>query len=303
MNLLFPSALMVIAHAALGFAPSSTQSINHHHGTHLMSSTETFNSQEKLTSFITSIQRPRGVSVGIEYTSSSDDVSILSMQLRKLNARAIYTSNMEALQKFAKEQSSAAGDFPGPVPVVYNGDSWRDAVDSGADLIVIDCNDSFNNRDLISINQNVGVIWKVSQMSQIQDVIDKEIGNVFLLSDDLLFGDKNDRNNSNIDMDQLKQQLSTVPESAVLIAQLPSMLPENAELSLGKSLNSTNRFTSLLFKNSCVNDEEDIKYASFVIEGISKKSSSTFSMTGLTGSTNGHFGVSSHGGEVKWRRK
>ena len=27
-----------------------------------------------------------------------------------------------------------------------------------------------------------------------------------------------------------------------------------------------------------------------------------FPATGLTGSTNGHFGVSSHGGEVKWRR-
>ena len=49
-------------------------------------------------------------------------------------------------------------------------------------------------------------------------------------------------------------------------------------------------------------DDEDIKYLQHAIEGINKKSSSSFSMTGLTGSTNGHFGVASHDGDVKWRR-
>jgi hypothetical protein len=267
MNLFFLSVI-VLAHAAMGFAPRSLhlpaihsikQSIKHQHRTHqvFMSSTET-NSQEKLTSFITSIQRPRGVSVGIEYTSSSADVSILSMQLRKLNARAIYTSSIEALQKFAKEQSSAAGDFPGPVPVVYNGDSWRDAVDSGADMIVLDYA-SFNNQDDLASLKGVGVIWKVSQITHIQDAIVNDMGNVFLLSDDFLFGEQNESNGSIINMEQLQEQLSTVPESAILVAQLQSMLPENAELTLGKSLSSTNRVTSLLFKNCCVNDEEDIK--------------------------------------------
>jgi hypothetical protein len=174
-------------------------------------------------------------------------------------------------------------------------------VDSGADMIVLDYA-SFNNQDDLASLKGVGVIWKVSQITHIQDAIVNDMGNVFLLSDDFLFGEQNESNGSIINMEQLQEQLSTVPESAILVAQLQSMLPENAELTLGKSLSSTNRVTSLLFKNCCVNDEEDIKYASFVIEGISKKSSSTFRMTGLTGSTNGHFGVSSHGGEVKWRR-
>ena len=59
----------------------------------------------------------------------------------------------------------------------------------------------------------------------------------------------------------------------------------------------------LLLKNACVGDDEDVKYLQYAIKGISKKSSSSFSMTGLTGSTNGHFGVASHGGDVMWNWK
>lgn len=235
--------------------------------------------------------------MGVEYTSSDSDVSILSMQLRKLNARAIYTSNLDAFVAFTKEQQSALGNFPGPVPVVYNGDNWKECLDCGADLLVLPY-DSVSGDDFALFN-DVGIIWQVDDVNQILDAVEKEMGNVFLLSDNfLLDGDES----NNIDTENIEQKLSSVPESVVLIAQLPSMLPENAELSLGKSLSSIKQIKSLIFKECCVNDEEDIKYAQFVIDGVSKKSSSTFSMTGLTGSTNGHFGVSSHSGEVKWRR-
>jgi hypothetical protein len=183
--------------------------------------------------------------------------------------------------------------------VVYCGEEWREAVDDGADLVVLNYDASTSGDDYAAL-RNVGVIWKVSEASQIQSIMENEMGNIFLLSNDFLFDDG--QNNDNIDIDKLQQHLSSIPESAVLIAQLPSMLPQNKELTMGKSLASTGRISSLLLKECCVDDEEDIKYAQFVIDGISKKSSSTFSMTGLTGSTNGHFGVSSHVGEVKWRR-
>lgn len=236
--------------------------------------------------------------MGIQYTGKEDEVSILSMTLRKLNARSIYTSNIQAMKNFMKEQASAKGDFPGSVPIVYWGDNWKVAVENGAELVVISC-DGFQNDDIDSV-EDVGVIWKTSELSQIKLMIEKGMGNVFLLDNDLLLNDKN-----GINIEHLEQQfqLECIPESAIVIAALPSMLPENLELTLGRSLSSLGSISSLVFKESCVSDEEDVKYSQFIIDGLTKKSSSTFSMTGLTGSTNGHFGVSSHSGEVKWRRK
>jgi len=129
------------------------------------------------------------------------------------------------------------------------------------------------------------------------DQIDMEshAGGVYMLSKDILPTSIED------DALELKDILSSLPKSVVTIAPLQSMLPENAEVSLGKHYASLG-ISSLLLSNACVGDDEDIKYSQFVIEGINKKSSSSFSMTGLTGSANGHFGVSSHEGEVKWRR-
>lgn len=221
------------------------------------------------------------------------------MQLRKLNARAIYTSNLDAVSVFMKEQQSSLGNFPGPVPVVYNGKEWRDGIDCNSDLIVLGYGDLSDDDKANAISSGVGVIWEVDKANQISDAMEKNMGSIFILSNNFLF---NGDEGNDIDMEKLDQQLSTIPESAILIAQLPSMLQQNNEVSLGKSLSSFKQIKSLVFKDCCVNDEEDVKYAQFVIDGISKKSSSTFSMTGLTGSTNGHFGVSSHSGEVKWRR-
>jgi len=309
MNLLLMTVLLFIQ-STLGFAPPSHRHVATLHTqlqqkTRLQSMQRTsFEPSETILATLTqAIKRPRGLSIGIEYASSTQhDVSILSMQLRKCNARAIYTSNLSALVSFRKEQETARGDFPGPVPVIYWGECWREAVELGTNVLVLDYDSSTENSDLeMLVDHEVCVIWKVSEIAQIQILMEKHFGNVFLLSDELLFN--RDSNNQDTDIEQLQQQLSAVPESAVLIAALPSMLPQNHELTMGKVLSSTERIASLLIKRCCVDDDEDMKYAQFVIDGITKKSSSTFSMTGLTGSTNGHFGVSSHAGEVKWRRK
>ncbi|KAL3798987.1 hypothetical protein HJC23_005126 [Cyclotella cryptica] len=250
----------------------------------------------KLATLIESIQRPRGLSIGVEYAPTTtttattrqneQDIAILSMQLRKFHARAIYTSNVLAAAQFVREQQVARGNFP-------------EAVGVGVDAVVLEY-DSLRGEDYPLLEQ-VGVIWKVSTIDQLQHIMEQDLGNVFLLSDELLSVGAGDT--YNIDVEQLREQLSSVPKSAILIAPLPSMLPQNLEVTLGKSLASSGSISSLLLSNCCVNDDEDLKYAQFAIEGITKKSSSSFSMTGLTGSTNGHFGVSSHVGEVKWRRK
>lgn len=142
-----------------------------------------------------------------------------------------------------------------------------------------------------------GIIWKVDTMTQLQTLVEaeKNYGGVFLLSSEMLPNDAEE------EVAELKEALSNLPKGIVTIAPLQSMLPENGEIALGKKYAALG-ISSLLLEQACVGDEEDIHYSQFAIEGINKMSSSSFSMTGLTGSTNGHFGVSSHSGETKWRR-
>jgi len=265
----------------------------------------TQSSIDKLDTIKLALKRPRGASISIEYNPSSDislsdgDLSILSMSLRKSKCSSIFTSDVSAVKKIAKEQESSRGDFPGPVPVIYCGKELDSAVisddDIGASAVVVEY-ESADKVDMESL-QNVGIIWKVNFIQQIQQLVDMEshAGGVYMLSKDMLPSSIED------DALVLKDILSSLPKSVVTIAPLQSMLPENAEVSLGKHYASLG-ISSLLLSNACVGDEEDIKYSQFVIDGINKKSSSSFSMTGLTGSANGHFGVSSHEGEVKWRR-
>jgi len=266
----------------------------------------THSSIDKLDTIKLALKRPRGASISIEYNPSSDsslsdgDLSILSMSLRRSKTSAIFTSDVSSVKKIAKEQESSRGDFPGPVPVIYFGrelvgDVFNDD-DIGASAVVVEY-ESADKLDMESL-QNMGIIiWKVNDIQQIQQLVDMDshAGGVYMLSKDMLPSSIED------DALELKDILSSLPKSVVTIAPLQSMLPENAEVSLGKHYASLG-ISSLLLSNACVGDEEDIKYSQFVIEGINKKSSSSFSMTGLTGSANGHFGVSSHEGEVKWRR-
>lgn len=261
-------------------------------------------SLEKLNIVKQTLLRPRGASIGVEYepaaasSKSSGDISVLSMQLRKAKAAAIWTKDVDTLECFAKEQSSAKGDFPGPVPVIYwgvpNAGSLVRVAEGGASAVVIDYEQPLDS-SVQSKLENTGIIWKVSSVEQMQQSIDNNAGDIFLLSESLLQSTNFD------DIETAKEALSAIQKSAVTIATLSSMQPENAEVSQGKQYASKG-ISSLLVQSCCVGDNEDLKYAQFVIESISKKSSSSFSMTGLTGSTNGHFGVSSHSGEVKWQR-
>lgn len=253
---------------------------------------------DKLEVIKLALKRPRGASIGVEYAPSVElsdgDLSILSMQLRKAKCAAIFTSDAMSVGKIAAEQKSSRGDFPGPVPVVYCGKDLE-SDDASATAVVVEYG-QYDNVDMEALN-NMGIIWKVNEMDQLQQLIDMEnnAGGVYLLSQDMLpQGVEEDAN-------ELKEMLSTLPKSIITIAPLQTMLPDNAEIALGKHYASMG-ISSLLLQNACVGDDEDIKYSHHAIDGITKKSSSSFSMTGLTGSTNGHFGVSSHSGEVKWRR-
>ena len=53
---------------------------------------------------------------------------------------------------------------------------------------------------------------------------------------------------------------------------------------------------------ACVGDVEDLEYAQFLVNGLTSKASSEFKFSGLTGSTNGHFGGVQANSKVSWRR-
>jgi hypothetical protein len=58
----------------------------------------------------------------------------------------------------------------------------------------------------------------------------------------------------------------------------------------------------VMIRRACVGDSEDLEYAQFLVGGLTSKASSEFKFTGLTGSTNGHFGGIQANGTVKWKR-
>ena len=66
-------------------------------------------SLEKLEIVKLALKRPRGASIGVEYLPNPDadeDVSILSMQLRKVKAAAIYTSLFGFASRYLQDCSN-----------------------------------------------------------------------------------------------------------------------------------------------------------------------------------------------------
>jgi len=67
------------------------------------------------------------------------------------------------------------------------------------------------------------------------------------------------------------------------------MQADNAEVARARSF-PRGSVHSILLQKAIVGDAEDVEYCTFAVAGWTGKQSSTFHMTGLTGSTNGHFG-------------
>lgn len=88
-------------------------------------------------------------------------------------------------------------------------------------------------------------------------------------------------------------------ESGVVLASVDAMQPENAEL----QVKGRPGITAVLVRHAIVGDSEDLEYAQFMVDGLTKKRSSTFNMSGLTGSANGHFGGVASSTKKKWLRK
>jgi hypothetical protein len=245
------------------------------------------------------MKKMRGVSVSVEFKTkdqkSDSDIEMLSQELRKAKVAAIFSSNVEYLDQMVKEQQDAKGNFPGPCPIIFNGDGSEDVLDGVVDKGVsgIVCKPGVYRND----DSGVQVISEVDSVEDIQHAIDIGCGDMFLITAS---------GKSNQDIQTL---LCQIPKESLVIASIDAMQANSNELTQGKELASISsdngaKISALLVQDACVGDAEDLKYAQFVVENINKKSSSTFKMTGLTGSSNGHFGSNESGGiaTAKWKR-
>ena len=276
-----------------------------------------------------SLKKMRGISVSVEYnpidtdTDTNKEISpmemeILSQELRKAKAASIWTSNLNAVELFSKEQTAAKGNFPGPCPIIYKGEGNGDgdklqvkqnvqaAIEKGATAFVVNVDNINVDLDL-DLDKKVDIICRVKSAEDVHRALEAGYEYAFLVP-----GSEADISNQD-----LQTILGAIPKSAVVVATLPSMQNESAEIARGKELatlvavpteseseSESSKISGILIEDACVGDAEDLKYTAFVVENINKKSSSTFQMTGLTGAANGHFGSELSGGlqSAKWRR-
>ena len=278
-----------------------------------------------------SLKKMRGISVSVEYNPidtgdtnkeiSPMEMEILSQELRKAKAASIWTSNLNAVELFSKEQIAAKGNFPGPCPIIYKGEGNGDklqvkqnvqaAIEKGATAFVVNVDNINVDIDLdldLDLEKKVDIICRVKSAEDVHRALEAGYEYAFLVP-----GSEVDISNQD-----LQTILGAIPKSAVVVATIPSMQNESAEIARGKELatlvvavpteseseSESSKISGILIEDACVGDAEDLKYTAFVVENINKKSSSTFQMTGLTGAANGHFGSELSGGlqSAKWRR-
>uniref|UniRef100_A0A7S3P9H9 Uncharacterized protein n=1 Tax=Amphora coffeiformis TaxID=265554 RepID=A0A7S3P9H9_9STRA len=215
-----------------------------------------------------------------------NDVSMLSMQLRKLKASALFTSNAEVAALLVAEQITAKGSFPGPCPVIYSGSLG--VANAGVTAVVMGKDDDTT----APIPEGVDAIRRVTC---VQDVADGNLVGVYLV--DVIDND----------VSVISAILEQISPSAITILAVDSMQAANAEIHTTKAVVAAHpgRVHAILLKQAIIGDAEDLPYATFVVDALTKKKSSAFNMSGLTGSTNGHFGgvAASSSRPVTWRRQ
>lgn len=250
------------------------------------------------------------LTVGVEYSpQQSEDLGedrqeknldVFSMKLRQQAKVSFVTcSDLSTIKLLSVEQETAKGNFPGPVPIIFNGEwstSLENLSEAGASAIVVDAGttEAISVAEL-SASTGLETIWKVSSVEEAKLVLEStnELADIFLL--DVQVDDS-------ISATTIPQIIEVLPKSSMSIAILHEPMQEDgAEIEMGKEFKSMG-CASVLVENACVGDKEDIDYSSFVVSGLTSKASKEFKFSGLTGSTNGHFGGMQSNSSVKWER-
>ena len=233
--------------------------------------------------------KSKALTVSVEYTGNLDDLALaqLSSSLRKVDAATLWTPSVASVAALYKEQDTAKGDFPGPCPVIFNGDSASvpEAIAAGASAVVLSTVDL---QMAALINANVDVLWRISSHDDVLRVVDAGLGEAagFVLDGSWAL--------------ELGFMRPTFPADAVVVAKFEAMQAENGEIRSGRALASEvdGNIRSLLLSGACVGDDEDLQYSRFAIAQLRSKMSSEFRIDGLTGAANGHFGTG--GGSARY---
>jgi len=178
-------------------------------------------------------------------------------------------------------------------------DNLSEAIDAGVAAVIVSAS-SVDPSLLSRLDENdaVDLISKVASAEDVKASAETLGCNAFFLDTDGLVNDGS--------IAQVEAILEAIPEKSVVIAGVHSMQNDNAEIALSKQLKELgggNVICSILVQNAAVGDGEDLEYAEFVVSGLTKKKSSTFNMSGLTGSTNGHFGGVASSVAKSWLRQ
>ena len=195
------------------------------------------------------------VSSGCALSSSNTELSILSMQLRKSKVSFIVCSQSEIVKELVREQESARGNFPGPVPIIYNGPDTKSAVANGAQAIILPVN--------ADITSDCETIWRIETKEDAESIQDTA---------EAFFLDAEESDVSAI--------LTILPSDSLCIAALNPMQVDSEEIEQGKQFKKEG-FASVFVKNACVGDAEDLPYAHYLVDGLTNKASSEFKFSGL----------------------
>ena len=184
--------------------------------------------------------------------------------------------------------ATAKGNFPGPLPLIFNGDATEleAAASAGASGIVLSPSELGQAEAAAKLGMEV--VWAVESQDDVGAIVDANLGDAFLIKE--------------ADAQELAVAL---PKDSVKIAALESMQADNNEVEAGRAL-STAGVKAVLMEAACVGDAEDLPYASFCIQGMTSKASSEFKITGMTGHVNGHYGTGTFeksDSTTQWARK
>jgi len=287
---------------AFSVVPSNNAATTRAQQTQLFSSTVTGGTAPVLKSLL---KKPSKVlTVGVEYdpagdseaAEGNDNLEVFSMKLRQqAKVSFVVCNNLNAIRLLSAEQETAKGNFPGPVPIVYCDDgeaaslSPEDISASGASAMVVDASELASAESVHSAG--LETVWKVSTTEEAKQVLERteDQADVFWLDVD--------------DDEAIGDIVQALPKSTMAIGVMREAMQEDgAEIGRGKEFKSMG-CASVVVKQACVGDKEDIEYASFVVSGLTSKASSEFKFSGLTGSTNGHFGGMQSNSSVRWERK
>ena len=216
------------------------------------------------------LQKTTGaLTVSVEFAKPTDKVlsdlelALLSMQLRKTNAASLWTADVELLSRVAAEQKTAKGNFPGPMPLIFNGDSahLEAAASAGAGAVVLGAGEQ--DKAASASRLGLDVIWAIDSADEAGPLVAAGIGKAFLL-----------KSGGALDL------VEALPKEALKIASIASMQSDNAEISTGRELGRAG-CKAVLMEKAVVGDSEDVHYTSFCIDGITSKASSEFKITGV----------------------